>query len=587
MPRFNWAKLEAPDEFTSFCNKLLVHEVGTVVRTFGKPGPDYQIDAMYEGGYRGQGRKCIFSFKQRQSFAELRRAVTKDVRRIQDMTRGDARPVGAELWEGTTHYVLMSNVELLPQQAHALPGMLQELPFASEVWDGQKLEDLSTRHPFLLHYFFGAERPLFWPVFQYENLLAEQPFGKYLKELPLLGRSDVLATFDGFTADPDQRVFVLTGSGGIGKTRLLLELAKTCAHGSHYEPRFLEPEAQSLDDHLDELDPNRDYLLLLDEAHSYADLRRLLVVISDPNGVAVDAKLVLTCRPAVQAAVLNDVARYFRDEQVSRVQLRKLRDEVFDIAKALGHDEFEARQIARVSEGIPIWAVIVSDRSREGVAIKHLTKTQAVQGLIETYLRELPSEQQPMHRSVLRLLAAVQPLNVGDPELVRALGSFCQVDVAALRALIGDLRHSGLVHKRGSLLEITPDVIADYLLAEALYTKHGEPTGVHEVLLSALPERIRGQALGNLARAELVTGEPILDDLLAQKLASVPELHNFQREATLEELSGLTIRYGGYRMYQRLLPLMLGVILGQSLGCAGWLLADGLLGTTGNLLVAY
>jgi len=52
-------------------------------------------------------------------------------------------------------------------------------------------------------------------------------------------------------------------------------------------------------------------------------------------------------------------------------------------------------------------------------------------------------------------------------------------------------------------------------------------------------------------------------------------------------LKTLTMRYGGYRLYQRALPLLLGVILGQSLGCAGWLLVDGVLGKTGNMLVAY
>jgi hypothetical protein len=52
-------------------------------------------------------------------------------------------------------------------------------------------------------------------------------------------------------------------------------------------------------------------------------------------------------------------------------------------------------------------------------------------------------------------------------------------------------------------------------------------------------------------------------------------------------LKTLTMRYGGFRLYQRALPLLLGVILGQSLGCAGWLVVDGILGKTGNMLVAY
>ena len=52
-------------------------------------------------------------------------------------------------------------------------------------------------------------------------------------------------------------------------------------------------------------------------------------------------------------------------------------------------------------------------------------------------------------------------------------------------------------------------------------------------------------------------------------------------------LKSLTMRYGGYRLYQRLLPLLLGLIVGQSLGCAGWLVADGIMGATGNLIFVY
>jgi len=49
----------------------------------------------------------------------------------------------------------------------------------------------------------------------------------------------------------------------------------------------------------------------------------------------------------------------------------------------------------------------------------------------------------------------------------------------------------------------------------------------------------------------------------------------------------LTVRYGGYHLYQRLLPVVMGLILGQSLGCAGWLIVDGILGKTGNLVFIY
>ncbi len=49
----------------------------------------------------------------------------------------------------------------------------------------------------------------------------------------------------------------------------------------------------------------------------------------------------------------------------------------------------------------------------------------------------------------------------------------------------------------------------------------------------------------------------------------------------------VTLRYGGFRSYDRGIRVMLGLILGQALACAGWLVVDAITGTTGNLIFVY
>ncbi len=47
------------------------------------------------------------------------------------------------------------------------------------------------------------------------------------------------------------------------------------------------------------------------------------------------------------------------------------------------------------------------------------------------------------------------------------------------------------------------------------------------------------------------------------------------------------LRYGGYRVYDRGTRFMMGLILGQFLACAAWLVVDAITGTTGNMIYVY
>ncbi len=47
------------------------------------------------------------------------------------------------------------------------------------------------------------------------------------------------------------------------------------------------------------------------------------------------------------------------------------------------------------------------------------------------------------------------------------------------------------------------------------------------------------------------------------------------------------LRYGGYRIHDRGIRVMLGLILGQFLTCTAWLIVDAITGSTGNLIFVY
>jgi len=52
-------------------------------------------------------------------------------------------------------------------------------------------------------------------------------------------------------------------------------------------------------------------------------------------------------------------------------------------------------------------------------------------------------------------------------------------------------------------------------------------------------------------------------------------------------VKAMALRYGGYRVYDRGIRVMLGLILGQFLTCTAWLVVDAITGSTGNLIFVY
>jgi hypothetical protein len=76
--------------------------------------------------------------------------------------------------------------------------------------------------------------------------------------------------------DSPGRVVVLTGEGGVGKTRLALEAAG--------DEALALPSAQAFDDAaVGELQPGANNVIVLDDAHRAADLSALRGVLHDPR----------------------------------------------------------------------------------------------------------------------------------------------------------------------------------------------------------------------------------------------------------------------------------------------------------------
>ena len=83
----------------------------------------------------------------------------------------------------------------------------------------------------------------------------------------LVGRDEVLRSLQGFLADNNKRVAVVVGPGGVGKTRLLAEVARRGAEADDLpDVRFLSQSVPITEDALREL-PRMPVCIAIDDAH--------------------------------------------------------------------------------------------------------------------------------------------------------------------------------------------------------------------------------------------------------------------------------------------------------------------------------
>lgn len=138
----------------------------------------------------------------------------------------------------------------------------------------------------------------------YEPWLDETQTGLFHHRWPLLGRREELQDLLGAINDPKIKVVVLVGRGGIGKTRLLVEVA-----------RSLDPEPMVIQDHvavdalaLEELSLSGPPLIV-DDVHRRQDLPALLSITQASGEGGKPSKLILAMRPQGRQELDGLIAR--------------------------------------------------------------------------------------------------------------------------------------------------------------------------------------------------------------------------------------------------------------------------------------
>ncbi len=316
----------------------------------------------------------------------------------------------------------------------------------------------------------------------------------------LLGRNEVFTSLNAFATDKSQRVGIVSGRGGIGKSKLLHDWAVD--RGT--EVLFLKDEPLWVDDPEKEV-PTDCQQIIVDDAHRQASLKRVLQLLHDTSNHR-NLQLILSTRPGSAAHLLQEVCRRVDRSQVTEFpELKELsRSESRALAEqVLGPDYSNyAPLLADIASNSPLVIVAGGRLLASGrIDPSTLTTNQDFRSTIFNHLLQefdLRGPQFPIDPPLplLYLIAALGPVDMENPEFQTAAQEMFGKPIDDILSTVDQLALVGVITPRPNPVRIIPDVLADYLLEDHSVT----PQNVSKKYADRVYQFFGAHSLKNLMR---------------------------------------------------------------------------------------
>jgi len=322
----------------------------------------------------------------------------------------------------------------------------------------------------------------------------------------LRGRDEQLQALNAFLAGPTQVVGVLTGRGGIGKSKLLHDWIQTV---NNRKVLYVMEDADWHGEAAKEV-PAGDVLIVADDAHRFDFLGRLLLLVRNLK-LRQDVKIVLGTRPSgiggIDAALsirfdASQVSRFPQLERVANISVKDLALEVLGPA----HAQY-AIALAAVSADTPLVTVVGGRLIARGdippalLANEDEFRRQVFDKFSAEYEQLLPAGAVNW-RNLLNLVAAVGPLAPTATAFVEPAAEILHVRPDEVISALDKLERHGFLLRGGRLVRIVPDLLSDFLLEGACLTYAGESTRFSDLVFQKFQSAYLSNVLRNLGELD-------------------------------------------------------------------------------------
>ncbi len=396
------------------------------------------------------------------------------------------------------------------------------------------LDLVDTYFPGWRQHFLGIDKPTVWLSSEKYFL----PFNNRLKIFShgwdLFGRHSELKSLTDFMEQTNDRAIILSGRGGVGKTRLLKALSDRLVPET--KVLFMAQRADPTPADFENL-PQQG-LLIIDDAHEYGDLLSIL------SGIAATRpylKVLISTRPYGIALLEDQLLRAglnFTHEDIvqlgnmTQADAEKLAAEVLN--ENNGDNQY-ARRIAEITLDCPLATVVGARLVANGKIRPEIlaNSTDFRMHLLRSFRDVITGQiggtkNADEVKDLLDLIAVIQPVETTDSLFEEVVTEVIKRPYDKVLRDMRALEDAGVLLRRKNRLRIAPDLLADFIRADAAYDPAaGQPTRYIERVFKATRNDLATNLLVNLSQLDWrlsVEGtqaallDPIWDDLKKQFL---------------------------------------------------------------------
>lgn len=480
---YNWPLIQSGGAFQSLVNTLLQFEFPGI-RVFGRAGRDSGQDA------RSGDDKTVYQYKYHsdasftKTLSDARIELTK-ISKYKQPT--DSRYTH---WQHTQDWVLVTNVTVNPNDTsrwdtEVVPDFAN-IGLKAILWSLENLEKLLTKYPHVAEAFFEGENRCFLSVGEAYEFTQADEIGDSGLKVALMGREAELTSVDGFLKG-SKKVLWMHGPGGIGKSRLLLEVGAKAENAGNQVLWAIEATMSRSTQWFSAVNHSRPTVLLLDEPQDPDLIRAVAEQVRTPNSQMYGWKVIIAVRspndPVLKA--VTSLPANIREEPLvlTPLTLEKSKHLALELIAASALTGLQQQQkediadhLSRLGDRFPIWiAMAVNVLAKHG-NLTNLPRDandiakKYVDEVIERGVSRTCTQQQL--QDLLRWLAIYEELDIEEAQLVSFVSKRAGfADESRFLESLNSLVTRKFVVRRGvnqRLYSIKPEVVREFVVRDWL-----------------------------------------------------------------------------------------------------------------------